>query len=385
MVVEVAVALVLLVGAGLMTQTLRRLTLVETGFRPDHVLTVRASFAGPQWPQQRRRDFFDRLRGALTMLPGVRSAAVVSRLPIDGSDWNSPFMAADKPVPPRSAFPSAAFTLPSPSYFEAIGTPLVRGRVFTDADTAQSSLVVIVNESLARRTWPGEDPIGKRVKQGFPEMSGPWREVVGVVADVKYEGLAEPTPLQIYMPAAQETPRDIAIVIRTAAFPEALAAAVDRTVHALDKDVPLYSVRTMDDILAQSMSQERMTLIVLGLFATVAIALAAIGLYGVVSHGVTERRHEIGVRMALGADARQVLGLVVRQGLTITTAGVAIGLVAAIGLSRSIQSLLFGVTATDPATFAAVVTMLLGVAAIACYVPAWRATRMDPTTALRSE
>jgi len=384
MILEIAIALVLLAGAGLMGRTLRQLTRVETGFAPDHLLTLRASFNGPQWPAWRRRAFFDRVRRDLMALPGIRSAGLVSRLPIDGSDWNSPFVASDKPTP-RNATPFAAFTLPTTGYFEAIGTPLVRGRTFHDGDTAESTPIVIINESLARQTWPGENPIGKQLKQGFPEQPKPWREVVGVVADVKYNGIAEPTPLQIYIPATQETPRDLAIVVRTSGPPATLADAVERAIHALDKDVPIYSVRTMENVLTESMSQERMALIVLGLFASVAVALAAIGLYGVVSHAVTERTHEIGVRMALGATARQVVQLVVRQGLVTTSLGLAIGIAAAIALSRFIAGLLFGVEPTDPMTFAAVVTTLFAVAAIACYVPAWRATRVDPTTALRAE
>jgi putative ABC transport system permease protein len=233
--------------------------------------------------------------------------------------------------------------------------------------------------------WPGEEAIGKRVKWGWPESPGVWREVVGVAADVKYEGVAEPTPLQIYMPITQETPRDVAVVVHTSGPPSAARGEVERVIHAFDSDVPVYSVRTTDAMLATSMARERMAVIVLAVFAAVALTLASVGLYGVVAHGVTERTHEIGVRMALGAEARHVLGLVVRQGLSMALVGTAIGVAGAFALSRWIQALLFGVTATDPATFAAVVATLLAVATLACYIPAWRATRLDPTTALRAE
>jgi len=275
--------------------------------------------------------------------------------------------------------------MPSPGYFEAIGTRVVRGRAFTDADTPTSAPVAMVNESLARRIWPGEDALGKRIKWGWPESPGVWREVVGIAADVKYEGVAEPTPLQIYMPITQETPRDIAVIVRTAGPPAAAQAEAEHVIHAFDKDVPVYSVRTLDSMITASMARERMAAIVLAVFAIVALTLASVGLYGVVAHGVTERTHEIGVRMALGAEARHVLGLVVRQGLSMALVGTAIGVAGAFALSRWIQALLFGVTATDPATFAAVAVTLLAVAALACGIPAWRATRVDPTTALRAE
>jgi putative ABC transport system permease protein len=385
MVVEVAVALVLLTGAGLMGRTLRELTRVETGFRNDHVLTLRASLAGPRWPQARRRQFFDRVRAGIAALPGVRAAGIVSRLPTDGSDWNTPFIAAGTPVPERRDLPFAAMTMPGAGYFDAIGTRIVRGRAFTDADAEQAAPVAIVNESLVRRIWPGEDAIGKRVKWGWPESPGVWREVVGVAADVKYEGVAEPTPLQIYMPIAQETPRDIAVVVNTICPPSAVQREAERVVHEFDADVPVYSVRTTDEMLASSMARERMAALVLTVFAAVALTLASVGLYGVVAHGVTERTHEIGVRMALGAEARHVLGLVVRQGLSMAAIGTAIGVAGAVVLSRWIQALLFGVSATDPATFAAVAATLLAVATVACCIPAWRATRVDPTTALRAE
>jgi len=384
-VVEVAVALVLLAGAGLMARTLRELTRVETGFSTDHVLTLRASLAGPQWPEARRRLFFEQARLGITALPGVRGAALVSRLPTDGSDWNTPFVAADKPVPARRDLPFAAMTMPGPGYFEAIGTRVVRSRAFTDADTDRSAPVAMVNESLARRIWPGDNPIGKRVKWGWPESPGVWREIVGVAADVKYEGVAEPTPLQIYMPITQETPRDVAVVISTTGAPEEAQRGADRVMHAFDADVPLYAIRTTDQMLAASMARERMALVVLAVFAVVGLTLAAVGLYGVVAHGVTERTHEIGVRMALGAEPRHVLGLVIRQGLSTTALGAGIGVVAALGLSRTMQALLFGVSATDPATLAVVVAMLLAVAALACAIPAWRATRVDPASALRAE
>ena len=276
-------------------------------------------------------------------------------------------------------------TMPGPGYFDAIGTRVVRGRPFTIADTSESAPVALVNETLARLIWPGEDAIGKQIKWGFPEQPNSWREIVGIVADVKYEGVAEPTPMQIYMPITQETPRDLAVVVRTSGSPGAVRAATERVIHAFDANIPVYSVRTLDDMLATSMARERMSMLVFGVFGLVALTLASVGLYGVVAHGVTERTHEIGIRLALGADRKTVLALVVGQGLSMSLVGTIVGLAASVGLSRSLQGLLFGVTPTDPATFMAVVAILLAVALVACAVPAWRAARLDPSTALRTE
>jgi predicted permease len=245
--------------------------------------------------------------------------------------------------------------------------------------------VVVINETLAKKIWPGEDAVGKRLKQGWFDTKGPWREVIGVVGDVKFNGLTTETPMQVYLPLPQDPIRSVAVLARTAGEPTAIVPAVENIVSGLDKDLPLYAVRTMEQLLDTSIAQQRMSMVVFVVFAAVALVLASIGLYGVVAHGVTERRHEIGVRMALGADRRHVLALVVRQGLSMALVGTAIGVAGALALSRTVQDLLFGVTPTDPLTFAAVVAVLLSVATVACYVPAWRATRVDPTQALRAE
>jgi len=273
----------------------------------------------------------------------------------------------------------------SAGFFETMGIRLLRGRLLGAADTAASPTTIVINETLARAFWPGEDAVGQHLKQGWPEDKSPWREVVGVVADVKFNGLASDTPLQVYLPLTQESSSSLIIAARTAVEPMSIAPALEAAARDVNKDMPLFQTATMDQVLETSIAQQRLSLIVMVTFAFVALALASVGLYGVIAHAVTERTHEIGVRMALGAEARHVLGLMVRQGLTTTMIGVAIGVVSAVALSRWIQDLLFGVTATDPATFAAVVAMLMTVAVVACYVPAWRATRVDPTMALRSE
>jgi putative ABC transport system permease protein len=385
LVVETALALVLLTGAGLMMRTLQELTRVETGFRPDHLLTTRFQLAGEQWTADKRLAFYADLESRLRALPGVSNTAFAYSLPIDGSNWNSIFIVADKPVPPRAQLPSAAFTPVSSAYFETMGMRLVRGRFFDATETPTSAKTVVVNESLAKRLWPGEDAVGKRLKQGWPESPTAWREVVGVVGDVKFNGVTAETPMQAYLPLAHEPSRSLAIIARTQGDPAALGPAVEGAVQQLNKDLPLFQIRTMDDMLGTSIARQRMSMLVFVVFAVVALTLASVGLYGVVAHGVTERTHEIGVRMALGAEARHVLRLVVRQGLSMALVGMAIGLVASVALSRWVEGLLFGVTATDPLTLAWVVAMLLTVALIACYVPAWRATRVNPTTALRAE
>jgi putative ABC transport system permease protein len=385
MVVETALAIVLLTGAGLMMRTLQELTRVDTGFRADHLLTMRVTLAGEQWTEARRRTFLNDLSERVRAVPGVAKAALSYSLPIEGSQWNSVFVPADKPAPVRADTPSAAFSPVGAGYFDALGMRVVRGRVFDSRDTEQAPLVVIVNESLARRIWPGEDPVGKHLKQGWYDSPTAFRDVVGVVSDVKFEGLTAETPMQVYVPLPQEPMRSIAVIVRTASDPAVVTHAIEDAVRTIDKDLPLYSVRTMDEVLDASIARQRMSMVVFVVFAGVALVLASIGLYGVVAHGVTERTHEIGVRMALGAERRHVLALVVRQGLSMAALGTVVGVAAALALSRSIESLLFRVAPTDPATFAAVIVMLLGVATIACYVPAWRAARVDPTQALRAE
>lgn len=382
---EVALALVLLTGAGLMARTLDSLTNVDAGFRSDHLLTLRTSFHGPRWVHARRIATLNDALARIAALPSVVSTAAVSALPIDGSDWNSPFFVGDQPLPPRQNMPSSAFTIVTGGYFDTIGTRLLAGRSFTDADLETSPKVAIVNESLARRMWPDHNPIGKRLRQGFPEWDTPWREVIGVVADVKFEGVAAETPQQVYLPAAQERTSDFAIIVRTAGPPEALQAPIETAIHDMNRDVPLFRVRTMAGILETSVGRERMSVLVLSVFAFAAVVLASIGVYGLVAHSVTERTHEIGVRMALGAAQADVVTLIVGQGLTMAAAGIAVGVAGALALAQSIKTLLFGVAPTDPATLVVASGVLLTVVMTACVVPAWHAARVDPTEALRAE
>ena len=386
LVVEVALALVLLTGAGLMMRTLHRLTTIDPGFRADHLLTMHVSTAGSGWTDNRRPALMEDAIQKIRALPGVRDAAAVSALAIDGSDWNSIFVPEGKPVPARhDQLPSSAFTIITPDYFTTMGTPLVRGRVFTAAERADAPRVIVVNESLARRIWPDEDPLGKRVKPGWPETPGPWLQVVGVVRDVKFEGITEATPMQIYMPFAQVPPSDFWVVARTVGDPAAAAASIRTLMHALDRDLSVYDVRPMAAVMAADIARQRVAELVLGMFAAVALVLAAIGLYGLVAHSVCERTQEIGVRMALGADRADVLSMVVRGGLSMTLIGAIVGAGGAAALAGTLRGLLFGIRPLDPLTFASVVALLFATSAVACLVPAARAVRIPPSTALRSQ
>jgi putative ABC transport system permease protein len=386
LIAEVALALVLLAGAGLMVRTLGRLTGVDTGFRADHLLTMRLRLP-PEFKDDAKRvavaqDLIARLRA----LPGVATAGAGLSLPIDGSFWNSSFTPRDKPVPPsHDQLPSAAMIPVSETYFDALGTRLMRGRVFTAADTATSAPVAVINEALAKAVWPGENPIGKVLKQGWPERPGTWREVVGVIGDMKFEGLTEATTMQMYMPFAQDPPADFAVLVRTAVDPASMRETVEAVAAAISPNMPVSAVRTMEAVLSASIARQRMALLVLAVFAGIALVLAASGLYGLVAHSVTERSHEIGVRVALGAERADVLRLVIRHGLSMTLAGVAVGSAGAAALSGSLEGLVFGVDPLDPATFGAVALVLVAVSLLACYVPARRAMRIEPVTALRAE
>jgi putative ABC transport system permease protein len=382
---EVGLSLVLLIGAGLMLRTVFELTRTNPGFTPENLLTMQVSLARNAYDEPRRRLFYDECLTRVQAVPGVMSAALTLSLPIDGSNWNSVFIVGDQAVPPRAELPASAFTPVSTNYFETMGVRLINGRGFTAADTEKSATVTVINETMARRFWPNESPIGKRLKQGWPENETPWREVVGVAADVKLNGVDQETPLQAYLPLAQEPALSLALVVRSQGNPLSLAAAVEQAIYAMDKDLPVFNTRSMDQLLDNAIAQQQLTMVLLAGFAAVALLLAAVGIYGVVSYSVSQRTHEIGIRMALGAQAGDVLRLVAGQGMGLAIVGVAIGVGASLVLTRLMTSLLFGVSATDPLTFAAISVLLALVALLACYFPARRATKVDPIIALRYE
>jgi putative ABC transport system permease protein len=387
MVVETALALILLAACGLMGRTMLALGGVDPGFSPDHLLTARVVLSGDAWNNTGKRiAFYDAVLDRTRTLPGVTSAALTLSLPIEGSNWGSVFIVRDKPVPPRAELPSAAFVPISTGYFETMTIPLRAGRAFDARDTASGARVLVVNETLARRLWPGENPIGKQLKQGWPETpeeDAPWREVIGVAGDVKLDGIDQDTPMQAFVPLAQAPSRSVALVARTAVDPASVARAVEQAVQSIQSDLPVTRVVPMEQLMRSSVARQRVSTMILAVFALVAIVLAAVGLYGVVSHSVTERTREIGVRMALGANRASVLALFVSHGVATACAGTVVGLAGAYALSRWLEGLLFGVRPGDPITMVAVAGLLLVVSALACYVPARRAARLDPLNALR--
>jgi predicted permease len=385
---EVALAVVLLVSAGLLIRSFQLLRNVDTGFKTANALTMRMVLPFPKYAQaETRRAFYDEVLQKVEGLPGVESAGMITFLPLSFHGMNFSFSIEGQPAPSDMKLPFALFRVVSPDYFRAMGIPLRRGRFFDARDSADSQPAVVVNRRLAEQYWPGEDAIGKRLKVGPLDSPNAWLTVVGVVGDTRQTGLNE-QKLEFYVPYAQErrsfmAPRDL--VVRTKSDPASIASAVRQAVWAVDKDQPVSNVRTLDQVFAAAISQERFQALMLGLFAVLALLLACVGLYGVISYAVVQRTHEIGVRMALGAQPFDVLRLVIRQGMSLTLAGLVIGVVAGTFVTRVLTDMLFGVTPRDPLTFAGVPVLLLLVAFLACYIPARRATRIDPLIALRSE
>jgi putative ABC transport system permease protein len=385
LIAEVGLSLVLLAGAGLLLRSMYNLLRVDLGFDADNLLTMRFELSDKKYNPQTGRIFYDECLARVQGVPGVRSAALSQSLPIEGSYWDSVFTVADKPAPSRANLPASDYLRVSENYFETMGIRLLRGRWFNAADTPESTPVAVINERLARLIWPNEDPIGKRIKQGFPEYNGAWREVIGVVNDVKTSGVDRPTTMQTYVLFSQTPGTFLGLIVRTQGNPLAVAAPIEQAIHTVDKDLPVYAVWTMDQLLSNSLAERRLTLVLLSSFAALALLLASVGIYGVITYTVRQRTRELGIRLALGARARDVLWLILRQGLKLTLIGVALGLTVAFALTRWMESLLFRVRPTDALTFGGIAVALLSVALVACWIPARRATKVDPLIALRSE
>ncbi len=385
---EVAVSFILLIGAGLLINSFLHLRNVDPGFRAERALTMKIVLPEPRYADKEQRGVFYReLIRRVETLPGVSSAAVATNLPLteSGNSVGVSIEGHADPAPDR--VPIVITRIISPRYFETMGIPLLKGRAFTEEDKSESESpsVIVVSETTARSFWPGEDALGKHIKVGSPSNNdNKWLTVIGVVKDVRqFELVVEPKP-QMYLPFTQANfcePR--ALVVKTNLEPLSLAATVRKTVWEIDKDQPVSDIASMEHIVSESVARQRFSMLLLGIFAGLALVLAAVGIYGVMSYSVAQRTHEIGIRMALGAQKKDVLKLTIGQGLKLVLIGVAIGLGAAFILTRVIASLLFGVSATDPITFVAISLVLIGVAMLASLIPALRAMKVDPMFALR--
>ncbi|MPY90331.1 MAG: FtsX-like permease family protein [Luteitalea sp.] len=394
---EVALSLILLAGAGLLLRSFVKLLDVDPGFKPERVLTMNVELQGPQYRSpddadadetgrlNRMRGFFRDVQTRVRALPGVEAASTVSAVPLSGGGSSGTVTVDTRAVSPDQASPEADWRAVLPGYFEAMRIQRVRGRDFEARDTESSAPVAIIDETMAATYWPGENPIGKRLKRGGSSSENPWMTIVAVVRHVRYRTLEAPSRVQFYWPQMQEPWPFASLVIRTSGNPRALISAVQQQVRAVDPEQAVSGIRTMEELMADGVARRRLALSLIGLLAIVALLLAAVGIYGVMAYSVSQRTHEFGIRVALGASRAGILGLVLGRGMLLVAIGCAIGLAATIPLRRAVMSLLYDIDPTDPITLVGVLLILLAVAFVACYLPARRATRVDPAIALRYE
>ncbi len=404
-VAEVATTLVLLIGAGLMIRSFYLLQKVNPGFSYDNLASFSVSLPEKKYvTQDQQAVFYSRLLENIRTLPGVESAAVASGLPLGNNGWQTGFTVVGQPTPDRKERPLMEACLVSPDYFRAMQIPVLRGRVFTDQDNRShvnpetvSKLpedqqqtaglqYIVIDELFAKKHWPNEDPVGKRIQIGGPAPDNPKLEVIGVVGRVKMESLStDDNRVQGYFPFLQMPNSGMTVIIKASSDPNELISSVRRTVKSIDPDQPIYNPRTMGDIRAESVAPERLNLTLLGIFAGIALVLSIVGIYGVMSYSVTQRTHEIGIRMAIGAQPSDVFAMILGHGMKLALLGIGIGLVGAFALTRLMASMLFGVEPTDATTFGAISVLLTIVALLACYLPGRRATKVEPTVSLRYE
>jgi predicted permease len=390
-VIEVALTLVLLVGAGLMLNSLWRLGRVNPGFAAEHLLTMRvaapaARIAGDRAESNRKTAaFFREVTERVRTVPGIVAADVINVVPLNIEGASTRFTIENRLPASPAEVPSVPYRVLGPDYFRTMSIPLLRGRAFNYADTSDAPGVVIINEALAKRFWPNEEPTGRRIRRGGLDSSGPWMTVVGVVGDVKSFGLDEAARPELYIPHAQFAWPEVTLVVRAATDPLNLVTALRAQILAVDRSTLVTNVRTMEEWLARSVAARRFNMQLLLGFAVLALILSGVGIYGVMAFVVTARTHEIGIRRALGAQPNDMLRLIVGQGIKLALGGMLLGLGGALALTRLLKNFLFGVSATDPLTFAVIALLLLCVALLACFVPARRATRVDPLVALRYE
>jgi putative ABC transport system permease protein len=384
-VIEIVFAMVLLVGAGLLMRSLVQVLETKPGFESRNLLTlvVPAASAKKYKDDAQVRDFYQEVIRKIEALPGVEAAGIVSNLPFGGNMDMSGFHIEEKPLANPAEAPSAERYGVSPDYLRAMGIPLLRGRGVTAEDRATTPLVVLINQTAAQRLWPNEDPLGKRIRLGGANDS--LRSIIGIVGDVNHYDLETAPDLQAYVPHAQWTDSNMLLVLRTSIEPGALTGPVRAAIHAIDPDAPLYKISTMRELISTSTAQRRFTLLLLAVFAAVALLMAAVGLYGVMAYNVTQRTREIGIRIALGAQSTDVQRLIIGRGVKLVLIGVALGSVAALGLTQLMTKLLFEVRATDPLTFVGIALLLVLVAMLACWLSSRRVTKINPVIALRYE
>ena len=382
-VAEVALTLVLLVGAGLLIKSFKNLQQVDTGFKVDNVLTMRIALPAYKYTKEEQSlAFTTELLGHIKNVPGVNFAGITTALPLSNVEAASSFTLEGHPVANAADLPLANWRVVSPEYFQVLSIPVLQGRTFTEHDDKNAPKVVVVNQALARSFFANENPIGKRLVIGSDKTAS---EIVGVVGDVRHSGLDAEFKPEIYGNYLQTVRPIYTLVVRTQSDPASMVATVRNQVQSIDKDQPIYSVKTMKELRSEALAELRFNTLMLTLFATIALLLAAVGIYGVISYSTARRTHEIGIRMALGAQPLNVLRLVLGQGMTLALLGIVIGLAASFGLTRVLTTLLYSVSPTDPLTFVFVSILLALVALLATYIPARRATRVDPTIALRHE
>jgi len=384
---EVAISFVLLIGAGLLINSFLHLRKLDPGFRADHLLTMKVDLSEVKYPDRDQRAvFFNEVIRRVRALPGVESAAVAGNLPLTYNGDSMIISVEGLPDPPPDQQPDVIYRVIGPGYFGTMGIPLVHGRDFTDQDKGDAKDVVVISEKTAQHFWPGQDPIGKRLKPGSSTSNAPWREVIGIVKDVRQNDLIAPPKMQMYLNYRQlkNIPAN-ALVVRTSIEPMSLAGSVRNAIWSVDKDQTVADIDTMDHIVAEAVARQRFSMLLLGFFAAIALLLASVGIYGVMSYSVAQRTREIGIRMALGARRADVLQMTVRDGLKLVGAGMLLGVAAAFILTRLMATLLYGISAADPMTFVGISVVLLAVAVLASYVPALRATKVDPLVALRAQ
>jgi putative ABC transport system permease protein len=387
----------LLIGAALMIRTFTHLTRIELGFRPEHVLTLRVSLPDKRYPSPDKvSDFYRDLLGRVSALPGVEAAGISSLVPLAGGGAEGSILPEGAPMDRNHPGPGCTFGTVSGSYFQAMGVALLRGRTFDEHDRTGNPPVIVVDDTAAQALWPGQDPMGKRVAFEYRGDSAAdpqplWREVVGIVRRVRhYDLTSNSARVQVYVPYAQppiyyRTLPSMALMVRSAGDPTALAAAIRHQVATLDAELPVFQIRTMTEYVASTLEQPRLSMAVLAAFGALALLLATVGIYGVLSYSVSQRTREIGIRMALGATRNTVLGGILREGALISVGGLVVGVAGSLACMRFIRDLLFGVSPTDLATYVAIPSVLFAVALCATLIPARRATKVDPIVALRYE